>query len=407
MLRLAQRAGLSSLAPGRSRSCGLVGLPSVGKSTIFNALTQSSLAATGAYPFTTIDAQSAKIAVPDARLEVLAQLGQSARVVRTEIELTDIAGLIEGASRGAGMGNKFLADIRGVSVILHVVRCFHDEATIHVRSEEAHAGGGFALDPAADVAVIETELILADLASVEKRLEAGKRSMDAATALLADKCRRVLEKGLPARALLTEDAALREQVDSSRPSAEQKAWQSLQLLTQRPTVFVCNVGEDQLPPADADPYDPRCYGPEARKVADLAAQRSCGVVVICASLEAEAAALESEAEKKEFLQSCGVRAPGLAWVTAEATRALGLIQYFTVGPMEARAWTIRRGDSAREAAGRIHSDIADGFIRADTTSFDDFVACGGADAARAAGKTRSEGAEYIVQDGDVMLFRHK
>jgi ribosome-binding ATPase len=396
---------MSSMVAGRS--CGLVGLPSVGKSTIFNALTQSSMAATGAYPFTTIDAQSAKIAVPEARLEVLAKLGGSARVVPIEIELTDIAGLIEGASKGAGMGNKFLADIRGVSVILHVVRCFHDAETIHVRSEEAHASGGFALDPPADVAVIETELILADLASVEKRLAGNKRSMEPALAELAGRVRVLLEQGLPARALLSQDGALRELVESARPSAEQRAWQGLQLLTQRPAIFVCNVGEDQLPAEGLDPYDARSYGPEAAKVASLAAERSCGTVVICARLEAEAAALESEAEKREFLLSCGVRAPGLAWVTAEATRALGLIQFFTVGPMEARAWTIRRGDSARDAAGRIHSDIATGFIRADTTSYADFVACGGADAARAAGKTRSEGSDYIVQDGDVMLFRHK
>jgi GTP-binding protein YchF len=371
-----------------SREAGLVGLPNVGKSTLFNALVRSSLAAASNFPFCTITSQSASVPVPDARLARLGVLTGSARVVPWALEVRDIAGLIEGASKGEGLGNAFLADIRGVHAILQVVRCFEDPGVIHVLDTPG---------PARDIAIIENELILADAQSVEKRLAgarkaAGKSAEAAATLRLLELIAPVLADGQPAR--LVRGAA-----DARDVSV---AWERLQLLTTKPIMYVCNVGE-----ADAG------GGGNAltREATDCIAERAAGapfaVATVCAQVEAELALLPDGAERTELLAAYGLPRSGCDALIEQTAALLGLTSYYTTGPTESRAWPIPVGATAAEAAGVIHSDMQSGFIKADIVGFDELVRAGSEAAARAAGVFRSEGREYVMKAGDVALFKFK
>jgi len=359
-------------------SCGIVGLPNVGKSTLFNALTSTQAAEAANYPFCTIEPNIGKVAVPDARLERLAQLGKSARIVPTQLSFVDIAGLVRGASRGEGLGNKFLANIREVDAIAHVLRCFAGEVT-HVEGSS---------DPLRDAETVETELMLADLDSLERRLDAtakkAKGGDKEARALLAvmEAALVELRAGRPARRLVLRD--------------EQRAlFNQLQLLTAKPVLYVCNVEESAAAPGNA----------WSTKVAERAAGEGAAVVVISAAIEAEVAHLADPAEKSLYLASLGLKEPGLSRVIRAGYGLLDLVTFFTVGPKEARAWTVHRGARAPEAAGVIHTDFEHGFIRAETIAYDDFIACGGEQGAKEAGRMRAEGKDYVVQDGDIFHFR--
>ena len=360
-------------------NCGIVGLPNVGKSTLFNALTSTQAAEAANYPFCTIEPNVGRVAVPDARLEILAKLGKSAKVVATQLEFVDIAGLVRGASRGEGLGNQFLGHIREVDAIAHVLRCFESGDVTHVEGS---------VDPIRDAETVETELLLADLESLEKRVAAAQKKArgndkEAKTELaVMEPVLEALRDGKPARRF--------------KPSAEQlPVLQQMQLLTAKPVLYVCNVEEA----AAADGNE------QAARVADYAKARGAETVVISAAIEAEVALLPDEAEKREFLSHLGLEEAGLARVIRSGYRLLDLVTFFTVGPKEAHAWTVRRGAKAPEAAGVIHTDFEKGFIRAETISYEDFVACGGEQGAKDAGKMRLEGAEYAVQDGDVLHFR--
>ena len=358
--------------------CGIVGLPNVGKSTLFNALTKTAAAQAANYPFCTIEPNVGEVAVPDPRLERLAEIAGSAQVVPTRITFVDIAGLVRGASKGEGLGNQFLANIREVDAIVHVLRCFEDADITHVE-------GG--VDPLRDAEIIETELMLADLESLEKRVpmlekkattgdKEAKADLSVINAALAQ-----LREGRPAR--------LAEIGEEERPR-----FRRLQLLTAKPVLYVCNVDEDSLPEGNA----------WVEQVRARAAEEGAGVVVIAAALEEQLAQL-SEEEQREYLESVGLSEPGLNRLIRAGYDLLDLITFFTAGPKEARAWTVRRGAKAPEAAGVIHSDFQRGFIRAEVISYEDYVACGGEAGAREAGKLRQEGKDYVVQDGDVMHFR--
>jgi len=359
-------------------SCGIVGLPNVGKSTLFNALTSTQAAEAANYPFCTIEPNVGKVAVPDPRLERLAVLAKSAKVVPTQLAFVDIAGLVRGASRGEGLGNKFLANIREVDAIAHVLRCFPGEVT--------HVEGS--IDPLRDAETVETELMLADLDSLERRLEAtakkakggdkeSKSLLEIIEAALVE-----LRAGRPARRV-----ALREE--------QQPLFNQLQLLTGKPVLYVCNVEESASATGNA----------WSAKVAERAASEGAAAVVISAAIEAEVAQLTDPAEKADYLATLGLEEPGLSRVIGAGYRLLDLVTFFTVGPKEARAWTVRRGAKAPEAAGVIHTDFEHGFIRAETIAYEDFIACGGEQAAKEAGKMRAEGKEYLVQDGDIFHFR--
>jgi GTP-binding protein YchF len=359
--------------------CGIVGLPNVGKSTLFNALTQTAAAQAANFPFCTIEPNIGRVAVPDARIDKIAAIGKSATIIPAQMEFVDIAGLVKGASKGEGLGNQFLANIREVDAVVHVVRCFVDENIIHVEGS---------VDPLRDVEVIETELMLADLESVERQLPQLEKKAkggddDAKTKVaLLGRIQKALADGLPARTIVP-------------AHDEVKAYGQLQLLTSKKVLFVCNV-----PESDA------AHGNDmSKKVFEYAGKQGAEAVVICAAIESEIAQLADEAERKEFLETIGLAEPGLNRIIRAAYKLLGLQTYFTVGPKEARAWTIYIGDKAPAAAGAIHSDFEKGFIRAETIAYADYVALGGEAAAREAGKLRSEGKEYIVQDGDVLLFR--
>jgi len=359
-------------------SCGIVGLPNVGKSTLFNALTSTQAAEAANYPFCTIEPNIGKVAVPDARLERLAQLGKSARIVPTQLSFVDIAGLVRGASRGEGLGNKFLANIREVDAIAHVLRCFAGEVT-HVEGSS---------DPLRDAETVETELMLADLDSLERRLDAtakkAKGGDKEARALLAvmEAALVELRAGRPARRLVLRD--------------EQRAlFNQLQLLTAKPVLYVCNVEESAAAPGTA----------WSTKVAERAAGEGAALVVISPAIEAEVAHLADPAEKSLYLASLGLEEPGLSRVIRAGYGLLDLVTFFTVGPKEARAWTVHRGARAPEAAGVIHTDFEHGFIRAETIAYDDFIACGGEQGAKEAGRMRAEGKDYVVQDGDIFHFR--
>jgi len=359
-------------------SCGIVGLPNVGKSTLFNALTSTQAAEAANYPFCTIEPNIGKVAVPDARLERLAQLGKSARIVPTQLSFVDIAGLVRGASRGEGLGNKFLASIREVDAIAHVLRCFAGEVT--------HVEGS--VDPLRDAETVETELMLADLDSLERRLDATAKKAkggdkEARTLLAIMEAALVeLRAGRPARRLVLRDD-------------QQAPFNQLQLLTAKPVLYVCNVEESAAALGNA----------WSTKVAERAAGEGAAVVLISAAIEAEVAHLADPAEKSLYLASLGLEEPGLSRVIRAGYGLLDLVTFFTVGPKEARAWTVHRGARAPEAAGVIHTDFEHGFIRAETIAYDDFIACGGEQGAKEAGRMRAEGKDYVVQDGDIFHFR--
>jgi len=358
--------------------CGIVGLPNVGKSTLFNALTATVAAQAAKYPFSTIEANIGEVAVPDRRLDALAQLAKSAKIVPTRLAFVDIAGLVRGASRGEGLGNQFLAVIREVDAIAHVVRCFDNPDVTHVSDR---------LDPIADIDTIETELMLADLDSLERRLDGlGKRVKgdDAEARLTLDLVTRalaLLRDGKPARFV------------EVKPG-EDKVFRSLGLLTTKPVLYVCNV--DEAAAAAGNEF--------SRRVEERAAAEGAGVVVIAAQIEAEIAVLPA-AERAEYLAAIGLKEAGLDRLIRAGYGLLSLVTFFTAGPKETRAWTITRGTKAPQAAAVIHTDFERGFIRAETIAYDDYVALGGEAGARDAGRLRLEGKDYVVADGDVMHFR--
>ena len=360
-------------------NCGIVGLPNVGKSTLFNALTATAAAEAANFPFCTIEPNTGRVSVPDARLDKIAQIGKSAKIVPTQLEFVDIAGLVRGASKGEGLGNQFLANIREVDAIIHVLRCFEDENVTHVEGD---------VGPVRDAETVETELMLADLESLEKRITPLTKKMrgndkDAAAQLaMVERALVVLQEGKPARTM------------EIAPD-DKKTFAMLQLLSAKPVLYVCNVEEDSA--ADGNTL--------AEEVAKMAAGQGAVSVVISAKIEEEIAALDDEAEKAEFLETLGLEETGLGRVIRAGYELLHLITFFTVGPKEARAWTVSNGAKAPEAAGAIHTDFEKGFIKAETIAYDDFIACNGEQGAKEAGKMRQEGRDYLTHDGDIMLFR--
>ncbi len=356
----------------------IVGLPNVGKSTLFNALTQTAAAQAANYPFCTIEPNVGDVAVPEGRLEALARIAKSVEIIPARINFVDVAGLVKGASKGEGLGNQFLSHIRDCDAIAYVARCFEDPDITHVEGK---------VDPLADIDTVETELMLADLESLEKRLPAlekrakGGDKESLGTMRLAKLALAELNDGRPARA-------------AKVPPDDEKAWRMLQLLTTKPALYVCNVDE-----ASAGHGNAFSAMVEAR-----AAREGAKAVAISAKIEAEIAEL-APAERAEFLETLDLAEPGLNRLIHEAYALLGLQTYFTAGPKESRAWTIPIGATASEAAGVIHTDFEKGFIRAETIAYDDYVRLGGEAGAREAGKLRSEGKDYVVRDGDVMHFR--
>ena len=360
-------------------NCGIIGMPNVGKSTLFNALTKTSQAEAANYPFCTIEPNSGRVAVPDERVTTLGELNGSAKVIPTFLEIVDIAGLVKGASQGEGLGNQFLGHIREVDAVIAMLRCFEGGDVSHVDGS---------VDPIRDADTVETELLLADLESLERRIEPLERKVkggDREEKALYDVMVRVLDAlrdGAPART-----------VECS--SEEAPLFKELSLLTAKPVLYVCNVDEEDAANGNV----------HSAKVAERAAAEGSQSVVISAAIEAEIAQLENPEEKAEFLETLGLEETGLAKVIAAGYRLLDLVTFLTTGPKESRAWTVVKGASAPEAAGVIHTDFEKGFICAETIAFDDFVACGGEQAAKDAGKMRQEGRDYTVNDGDVMLFR--
>ncbi|HWW48901.1 MAG TPA: redox-regulated ATPase YchF [Xanthobacteraceae bacterium] len=358
--------------------CGIVGLPNVGKSTLFNALTETAAAQAANYPFCTIEPNVGDVAVPDPRLFKLAEIAKSATTIPTRLTFVDIAGLVRGASKGEGLGNQFLSNIREVDAVAHVVRCFEDSDITHVEGK---------IDPLADIETIETELMLADLESLEKRVDnltkkARGNDKDAKEQLdLVNRTLELLRDGKPARFL-------------ERKPEEERAFRMLGLLTSKPVLYVCNVEEGSAATGNAF----------SARVAEHAAKEGAVAVAISAKIESEIATLSRE-ERAEFLETLELEEAGLDRLIRAGYSLLDLITYFTVGPKEARAWTITKGTRAPQAAGVIHTDFEKGFIRAETTAYDDYVAFGGEAGAREAGRLRLEGKEYVVADGDVMHFR--
>ena len=358
--------------------CGIVGLPNVGKSTLFNALTRTAAAQAANYPFCTIEPNTGEVAVPDPRLDAIAKITKPQQLVPTRISFVDIAGLVRGASKGEGLGNQFLANIREVDAIVHVLRCFEDTDVTHVEGR---------VDPVADAETVNTELMLADLSSLERRVaplrkkaQSGDKEAKAEVALM-DAAIALLSEGKPARL-------------TPVPSGDEAVFRGLNLLTAKPVLYVANVEEASA--ATGNAY--------SRQVEEMAKREGAGAVVISAAIEAEIAQL-LDAEEHEFLESLGLAEPGLDRLIRAGYGLLGLITYFTAGPKEVRAWTITKGTKAPQAAAVIHTDFEKGFIRAQTIAYDDFIRLGGEQAAKEAGRARDEGKEYVVADGDLMLFK--
>lgn len=360
--------------------CGIVGLPNVGKSTLFNALTKTASAQAANYPFCTIEPNTGEVAVPDARMQKIADIAGSKELIPTRISFVDIAGLVRGASKGEGLGNQFLANIREVDAIAHVVRCFEDDDITHVEDK---------IDPIADAETIDTELMISDLESLERRIDGTRKKAksndkDAAEVLpMMEKCIELLSEGNPCRNLL-------EGIDED----DLKILQSLNLLTSKPVLFVCNVAEGDA--ADGNEM--------SQAIAKMAAAQGAVSVVISAAIEEEISQMPEE-EQPDYLEMNGLTESGLDRLIKAGYNLLELITYFTAGPKETRAWTVDKGAKAPQAAGVIHTDFEKGFIRAQTIAYEDYISLGGEVAAKEAGKARDEGKEYIVQDGDIMLFK--
>ena len=360
--------------------CGIVGLPNVGKSTLFNAVTKTASAQAANYPFCTIEPNTGEVAVPDPRLLKIAAIAKSKETIPTRISFVDIAGLVRGASKGEGLGNQFLANIREVDAVVHVLRCFEDDDITHVEGK---------IDPVADAETIDTELMLADLESLERRVDqtrkkAASKDKESMTVLpVMEAAFDLLQNGKPARKLL--DGIAQEDL---------KILRSLNLLTSKPVLYVCNVAE-----ADA-----ASGNTHSEAITKLAAEEGAQSVVISAAIEEEIAQLP-ESEQPEYLEMNGLEESGLDRLIGAGYRLLELITYFTAGPKETRAWTVQKGSKAPQAAGVIHTDFEKGFIRAQTIAYDDYVTLGGEVAAKDAGKARDEGKEYVVRDGDVLLFK--
>lgn len=358
-------------------NCGIVGLPNVGKSTLFNALTATVAAQSANYPFCTIEPNVGRVAVPDSRLVILSEITHSQKIIPTSLEFVDIAGLVKGASRGEGLGNQFLANIREVDAIIHVLRCFENDDITHVEGS---------VNPIRDAEIIETELMIADLESLEKRtvtLQKRARGNDKeaqATLELIEPLIKALQDGKPVRDVI--------------PAGEEKAVARLQLLTSKPVLYVCNVNEEAA--ATGNEY--------SQQVVEMAKKQGAAAVIVSADIEAEVSQLGKE-DQIEFLSGLGLKNSGLDRVIAAGYRLLNLITYFTCGPKETRAWTISKGTKAPQAAAVIHNDFERGFIACETIAYDDYVQYKGEAGAKEAGKVRIEGKDYIVQDGDILLFR--
>ena len=358
--------------------CGIVGLPNVGKSTLFNALTETAAAQAANYPFCTIEPNVGSVGVPDKRMEAIAAIAGSAKIIETQLGFVDIAGLVRGASKGEGLGNQFLANIREVDAIVHVLRCFEDGDVTHVEGK---------VDPISDAETVETELMLADLESLEKRVPAlakkgmqGDKEAKAAAAVLG-RALDLLREGKPARLTVPND------------DDEARLLKQAQLLTSKPVLYVCNVDEGAAAEGNA----------LSARVFEMAAREGAQAVVISAAIEAEIVTLDP-ADRTEFLSDLGLHETGLARIIVAGYKLLDLLTYFTCGPKETRAWTVRKGAKAPEAAGVIHSDFEHKFIRSETIAYDDYVAFKGESGARDAGKLRAEGKDYVVKDGDVLHF---
>jgi len=359
--------------------CGIVGLPNVGKSTLFNALTETAAAQAANYPFCTIEPNVGRVAVPDPRLQAIAKVAKSANIIETQLEFVDIAGLVRGASKGEGLGNQFLANIREVDAIVHVLRCFEEGDVTHVEGR---------VDPVADAETVETELMLADLDSLEKRVpnlvkkaQQGDKEAKVQASVLGQALE-LLRASKPARLTQPKD------------EDERIALERAQLLTAKPVLYVCNVDEADAASGNA----------HSARVFEKAAAEGAKAVIISAAIEAEIATMPPE-DRAEFLKDLGLVETGLSRIIRAGYELLDLITFFTAGPKEARAWTVEKGSKAPQAAGAIHSDFERGFIRAETIAYDDYVGFGGESGAREAGKLRSEGKDYVTKDGDVMLFR--
>jgi GTP-binding protein YchF len=359
--------------------CGIVGLPNVGKSTLFNALTETQAAQAANYPFCTIEPNVGQVGVPDPRLDALAKIAGSAKIIETQLGFVDIAGLVRGASKGEGLGNQFLGNIREVDAIIHVLRCFENDDIQHVDNN---------VDPISDAETVETELMLADLESLEKRVPAAQKKATGGdkeakiTASVLGQALDLLREGKPARLTQPKD------------DEEARVFAQAQLLTAKPVLYVCNVEEEAA--AEGNAHSARVFA--------KAKAEGANAVIVSAAIEADLVGMEA-AERLEFLNELGLHETGLDRIIRAGYDLLHLITFFTVGPKEARAWTVHKGAKAPEAAGEIHSDMQRGFIRAETIAYDDYVALGGEAGAKDAGKLRQEGKEYLVQDGDVMHFK--